>query len=803
MTGLIPEKEFSRKSFLKGGGALIVGISLAGNVGSAKAATGVDPFASPGPADPNSVDSFISIHADNSASLNSGRINLGQQSTTGLMLIAAEELDMDFSQFRHIEFDTGGANPSPNTGNTGGSTSISQAGPLVRRAAAEGKQALLAMASTTLGVPVANLSVAKGVVSGGGKTITYGQLVGDKLMKVTFATTTLNTGVFPAKNPSQYKLVGIARVQHYDIPEIVTGVHTYAANVRVPGMVHGRVVRPRGQGAYGDGTNPVPLTIDADSVKHIPGVQIVRVGNFVAVVAPKEYDAIQAASILKVKWSDPPKIDPVGNLWLGMRQRDSAGLAPARIAAQGPTTPGLAGQLSSVDAAMATAAKTYAGTFKYHYQMHAPIGPNVSVADVTANSAIIFGHVKNGYGVTRSQVAAALNSAAQKLGLPNTYDLSRVRVVYYEGSSTFGGGAAHVDNDECAAVCSLVVGKPVRLQWMRWDEHGWDNYGPATMWDVKGGIDANGKLVAWDATSTGMAAYAKTPTEQQVGQPMSTPGAGPADTTYSGTQYDIPNRRIIGKTVNVLNGYFKTSTLRAPNAPQTVFANEQVIDQLAFLAGQDPYQFRLNNISTAPLGTGVGTQTANALPGQWQWRDSLIAVAKAANWKPRVANSVKQTGSIRTGRGIAMGGFANSQAANVADIEVNIKTGKITVKHTYVAVVAGLMAALNQAESNMTGALIMGVSRALYEEVTFDSGRVTSLDWVTYPLLRFKDHPTATTVVVQRFDLQSTGNGEPPTAAVAATIANAFFDATGVRIHEAPMTPARVRATLAAAGFTA
>jgi CO/xanthine dehydrogenase Mo-binding subunit len=254
--------------------------------------------------------------------------------------------------------------------------------------------------------------------------------------------------------------------------------------------------------------------------------------------------------------------------------------------------------------------------------------------------------------------------------------------------------------------------------------------------------------------------------------------------------------------VNVLNGYFKTSTLRAPNAPQTTFANEQVIDQLAFLAGQDPYQFRLNNISTAAIGTGVGTQTANDKPGQWQWRDALTAVAKAANWQPRVANSVKQTGTIRTGRGIAIGGFANSQAANVAEIEVNIKTGKIVVKHAYTAVVAGLMAALNQAESNMTGALVMGVSRALNEQVVFDTGRVTSLDWVTYPLLRFKDHPAVTTVVAQRTDLQSTGNGEPPTAAVAASIANALFDATGVRIYEAPMTPARVRATLKAAGFT-
>jgi len=803
MTGLIPEKQFSRKSFVKGGGVLLVGLSLAGTAGKAQAAGNFDPFASPGPADPNSVDSFLAIHADNTASLNSGRINLGQQSTTGLMLIAAEELDMDFTQFRHIEFDTGGAHPSPNTGNTGGSTSISQGGPLIRRAAAEAKQALLALASTNLGVPVASLTVSKGVVSGGGKTVTYGQLVGDKLMNVRFATTTLNTGVAPAKDPSQYKLVGIARVPHYDIPEIVTGLHTYAANVRVPGMLHGRVVRPRGQGAYGDGINSVPLTVDTSSVAHIPNVKIVRVGNFLAVVAPKEFDAIQAASTLKVKWSDPPQIDPVGNLWAGMRKRDAAGQAPARIAALGPTTPGLAGQAASVDAAMASAAKTWGGTFKYPYQMHAPIGPNVSVADVTANSAIIYGHVKNGYGVTRSQVAAALNTAAQALGKAQTYDLSRVRVVYYEGSSSFGGGAAHVDNDECAAVCSLAVGAPVRVQWMRWDEHGYDNYGPATLWDVKGGIDANGKLVAWDATSTGMAAYAKTPTELQVGQPMSTPGNGPADTTYSGTQYDIPNRRITGKTVQVLNNYFKTSTLRAPNAPQTCFANEQVIDHLAYLAGQDPYQFRLNNISTAPLGTGVGTQTAGDKPGLWQWRDALTNVAKAANWQPKVANSVKQTGQIRKGRGIAMGGFANSQAANVADIEVDMKSGKITVKHAYVTVVAGLMAALNQAESNMTGALVMGVSRALYEQVTFDTGRVTSLDWVTYPLLRFKDHPAVTTVVVQRADLQSTGNGEPPTAAVAAAIANAFFDATGVRIYEAPMTPARVRATLKAAGVTA
>jgi nicotinate dehydrogenase subunit B len=801
MTGFLHEKEFSRKSFVKGGGALIVGLSVAGTAGKA-AAAGVDPFASSGPADPNSVDSFLIIHGDNTASLNSGRINLGQGSIMGLMLIAAEELDMDISQFRHIEFDTGGATPSPNTGNTGGSTSISQGGPLVRRAAAEGKQALLALASSNLGVPASQLSVSKGVVSGGGKTVTYGQLVGDKLLNVKFATTTLNTGVAPAKPVSQYTQVGIARPHQYDIPDIVTGKKTYAANVRVPGMVHGRVVRPRGQGAYGDGINPVPLAVDEGSIKHIPDVRLVKVGNFLAVVAPKEYDAIQAAAQLKVAWSEPPKLYDVGNLWKGMRSFDAAGQAPARVAAQGPTTPGLK-TASSVDAAMASAAKTFSGSFMHHYQMHAPIGPNVAVADVTPDSAIIYSHVKNGYGVTRPQVAAALQTASDVLygAGKRTYDQSRIRVVYYEGSSSFGGGAAHVDNGECAAICSLAVGKPVRVQWMRWDEHGWDNYGPATLWDIKGGIDADGKLVAWDATSTGMGAYTKTPSEAMVGQPIPQPGAGPADTTYSGTQYDIPNRRIVGKTLPTLNNYFKTSTLRAPNAPQTCFGNEQVVDQLAYLAGQDPYQFRLNNISTAPLGTGAGVTTGS--PGMWQWRDALNAVAKAANWQPKVANSVKQTGDIRKGRGIAMGGFANSQAANVADIEVNMKTGKIVAKHMYVTVVAGLMAAPAQAENNMSGALIMGVSRALTEEVTFDKGRVTSLDWVGYPLLRFKDHPAVTTVVVQRTDLQSTGNGEPPTAAAAAAIANAFFDATGVRLYEVPMTPARVRAALKAAGATA
>ena len=217
-----------------------------------------------------------------------------------------------------------------------------------------------------------------------------------------------------------------------------------------------------------------------------------------------------------------------------------------------------------------------------------------------------------------------------------------------------------------------------------------------------------------------------------------------------------------------------------------------MIDQLAYVANMDPYLFRLQNITQQKVNDGFN-----------QWRDVLTAGAQLANWQPRVANSVKQTGAIFKGRGIAIGGFASSQACTVAEISVNMKTGKITVDDLYGTQVAGLSVAPSMIENQISGNLIMGTSRALFEEVIFNNKRVTSLDWVSYPLLRFADHPNVHYQVVQRTDLQPTGSGEPPHAPVAASIANAFFDATGLRILEAPMTPARVRSVLKAGGLLA
>src|SRR3954453_19530461 len=318
------KKEFSRKSFVKGGGAMIVAFSALGaGVGAKSAKAAIDPYASNGPFDQIAVDSWLTIHADNTASLKMGKVEMGQGTPTALLMIAAEELDMAFAQMKMITHDT---NVTPNQGSSVGSQGVQTGGKQTRAAAAAAKQALLKLAATNLGVPAASLTVDKGVVSGGGKTVTYGQLIGDKLFNTSITgfsaagnVTTPAQAVAgsPGTKPvSQYKLIGTSPPR-VDIPDKVTGKYTYVQNIRIPGMLHGRVVRPRGQGAYGDGTSQKILSVDESSIKHIPGVQVIRFNNFLGVVAPTEYSAIQAAAQLKVKFDTPPVLPGVGNLWKG------------------------------------------------------------------------------------------------------------------------------------------------------------------------------------------------------------------------------------------------------------------------------------------------------------------------------------------------------------------------------------------------------------------------------------------------------------------------------------------------------
>jgi CO/xanthine dehydrogenase Mo-binding subunit len=742
MTDFLTEKGFSRRTFLKGSGALVVGFSVAGSTVAGKASAAATRGDVAGPPDPNQVDSWIAVNPDNTATIYFGKVELGQGSTTGLLQIAAEELDLTMDQVGLVRHDT---NVTPDQGNTAGSNSIQNGGPQVRGAAAEARRALLGLASASLGVPVAQLSVDKGVVSGGGKSVKYGDLIGGKLFNVKV------TGTAPQKAVSDYKIV-TTRVPRIDIPGKVSGKYTYMHNVRVPGMLHGRVVRPHGQAAYGQGAKP--LSVDESSIRNIAGAQVIRKGDFVGVVAPKEYAAIQAAAQLKVKWADNPVLPGNGNLVGAIRGTK--------------TNDRVAVSTGNVDSGFSQATKTVQASFSNAYQVHGLMGPSCAIADVKSGNAMVLCSSQNIYGLRRN--------LAPTLGM----DQTQIRVQFIEGAGTYGH-STYDDAAQAAAVMSQATGKPVRVQFMRWDEHGWDNYAPAQVIDLKAGIDANGKLVAYDYASWQSGYMNVETTQELVGQPVP-PITGNADTSNSGSMYAIPNRRVTSKSVPTPGtNFLKTVWVRAPGAPQATFASEQVLDELAHAAGLDPLEFKRKNISNE------------------RWLGVLDAVAKAANWQSKVANSRKQTGNVVTGRGIAIGGFANTSAAVIADIEVNLKTGKIRAKHLYGAQDAGLVVNPGTVETQIEGSMMQGASRALIEELKFSKSRVTSLDWGTYPVIRFKDAPKLTPIVVQRTDQKSTGSGEPPLAPVPAAIANAFFDATGVRLREYPMTPARVRAALAAA----
>jgi nicotinate dehydrogenase subunit B len=757
MTGLLNEQELSRRSLLKGGGALIVGFSLGGSLLTARAQAADSPFASNAPYDPGAIDSFIAIHADNTATLKSGRVELGQGTSTGLLMIAAEELDMDLSQMRWVNVDT---NVTPDTGGTYGSSSIKSAGPLVRAAAAYARQALVGLASTQLGAPVTSLTVAKGIVSGGGRTAKYGDLLGDKLFNASMANKSLTQLQAPAKDASAYKLVGTSPAR-LDIPDKVIGTYTYVHNVHVPGMLHGRLVRPRGQGGYGTGA-PI-ASLDESSISHIAGAKVLRKGDFLAVVAPKEFDAIQAAAQLKVKWVENPILPGDGNFYGMMRAQDAAGKTVNSVVSTG-----------NVDTGLASAAKVVTATYEYGYNSHAPIGPTCVVADVTPNGAVLYSNGQDSY-VARPRVAAVL-------GLP----VNQVRFRYYEGGGSFGGHPARYDAPPAAALMSQLAGAPVRLQYMRWDEQGWDAYGPSAMQDVRAGVDSTGKIVGfettrWNFPGAGLAKIRET-TEETLGMPLTTAQILGTISTASieTTIYSIANQRAYGRAVPYLNGgYLKQAPIR--ETATAVYGIESMIDELAYAANMDPIEFRLANMSRAASARDI---------------DPLVMIKQVANWETRPSASKLGSGNVVTGRGVAATG---KTGAVVAEVEVNKKTGKIRVTHMYGVQDVGLAISPGLVQNQMSGSLVQTVSRS-FEAVRYTRNRVTSLDFVSYPLLRFKDAPKVTTVVLQRTDQVSSGAGEPLVPGTPPALANAFFDATGVRIRRWPLEPARVRAVLKAAG---
>ena len=740
MNAMHANSSFSRRALLKSGGSLIVSFSLAGVAPAAAARGDVA-----GPPDPRAVDSWIAIHADNTATIYFGKIEMGQGNTTGMLQIAGEELGLDISQMTPVRGDT---NVTPDQGATSSSTSIEYGGPAVRAAAAAARHAMLLLAAKKLSCQIGSLIVSKGVVSVDGepgRSVSYGDLIGGKVLKAKVA------GTAPLRPTNRYTLVG-TRVPRVDLPDKMAGKYVHMQHVRLPGMLHGRVVLPRGQRAYGAGAKP--LAIDESSIKQIRTARVVRKGDFVGVVAEQEWDAVKAAAQLKVTWAPTPAL-PAGDLYERMRAEKTHDTV---VASRG-----------DVETGFPKAIHVAGATYRCPYQGHMPFAPNCAVADVKPDSALVMSSTQDVYSARRF--------LADVLGMKP----EQVRVQYHEGSGTFGR-SCYGDAEQTAAILSQSVGRPVRVQFMRWDEHGWDQYGPAHLADVRAGIDADGNLVAyeyhgwqhgWTVTSTVYDISLQKPGVERA--------SGSASITVNpmstGSMYKVPNRKVVSHAVPMA-GYLRGAALRSPLDLSFSFASEQTIDELAYAIKMDPLEFRRKNI------------------GDKRWLGVLDAAAAAANWTPRTASS-HSAADVVTGRGVGLGTHHVSYGAAVAEIEVNRRTGNIVVKKIFAAMDVGLAVNPGLVENQIIGQAVQSVSRVLKEEVTFNKTGVTSLDWNSYPVLRFAEHPEVVPIVVQRMEVPSSGAGEEVMGATAAAVANAFFDATGSRMRQYPMTPERVRTALA------
>ena len=744
----------SRREFLKGTGALIISFNLLPPAGKVFAQFAKLPS---GDIDPTSLDSWLAITPDGLVTFYTSKVEIGTGTITALAQIVAEELDVGFEK---IKMDSGDTSRTIEQGSTVGSRTIERAGPQIRQAAAAARQELLKLAAARLNAPVEKLSVADGVVTVAGdatKKVSYGELIGGKKFntKITASGSGWDMKVAPevkAKDPKQYKVVGKS-LKRLELPAKVTGEHDYIHDVRIPGMLHGRVVRP-------PVINTEPVSIDQDSIKGIPGVvMIVREGKFVGVVAKTEWAAIKAADALKVTWSKPTSKVP------GTPDEVFAYLKNTK-----PARTTKAVEKGNATNALSQAPKTYQATFRWPFQMHGMIGPSCSIADVKGDKATIWSGPQGPFR-TRSTVATLLQIPEQN-----------VRIIYHEASGSYGRMSTD-DGAEDAALLSRAVGAPVRVQWSRRDEHGWEPKGPAQLDEAKAAVDAEGKLSAWDFVDYGQpwTASGSTPllASLQVGIRPTNPG-GNNGSQGGGEIYAVPNQRIVAELVN---WHFpepiplRTSNLRAPGDIARCFASESLIDEIAADLKMDPVEFRLKNLT-----------------GNKRAIECLQAAADKAGWQKRPSPAPAASGNIAKGRGIALTQRANTYVAAVAEVEVNKTSGQVAVKRVVCSHDCGLMINPDGVKNQVEGNVIQGISRALYEEVAFDGNGVTSLDWATYPIMRFPDLPELEIVLINRPEMQALGAGEGATIPPAGAIANAIYDAVGVRLRDGPFTAKRVLA---------
>ena len=757
---------FSRRNFLKTSGGLIVGFSIMERQGNAQ---GRGP--SPGSPPLNQVDSWIAIAADGSVTAYSGKEELGQGISTAQAQLVAEELSVPFERVKLIYCDTA---LTPDQAYTSGSQShpanfnhanLAQAG-------ATAREALIQMASQKLGVPADQLAAADGVISAKSnpsKKVTYGQLVGGKKFRL------MLDPAAKRKPPSEWTVLG-KPVQRRDIPEIVTGQFEFVHNVRVPGMLHGRVVRPPSPGA-------TVMSVDEASVAGMPGlVKVVVKKNFVGVVAEKPWQALQAVEKLKVTWSAGSKLPNAADFYEQLRN-------------QKPTRDLLLLDSKDVEQKLGQAAAVLKATYLHPYQAHGSMGSSCAVADVRGDRATIWSPTQ-GVWYQRS-------TAAMVLGLKP----ENVHVIFRRGAGCYGLNAADTVTYD-AALLSQAAGKPVRVQLTRKDELTSENYGNAFLMDERAGLDAQGNIIAWEheawSPTLGNRPGPGTPgnviTGALVGfEPEAFTPRSPAPEprnfnnnsngipSYAAALFDgvpkgagaVASARVL---VHNIPSPFFTGPLRSPARFQNTFAQESFMDELAAHAKADPVEYRLRHLRNQRV---IGV---------------LEAAAKAANWeaRPSPRSGIRKTGQAN-GRGVACVAYEgdNGYTGIVTEVEVDQATGKIAVKRVVVAIDAGPISNPDGLKNQAEGGALQGMSRALLEEVTWDDQKITSIDWRTYHTLPLGfSIPKVECVLLNRPDEEATGAGETAITVIAAAIGNAVFDATGARLRQIPFTAERVKAAL-------
>jgi nicotinate dehydrogenase subunit B len=771
----------NRRDFLKQAGLLAVsfgmfgGATIAAAGQSGAAALGAGPYHDP---DFHQIDSWIVIHEDNTATFFVGKTDPGQGTGTGFRQLMSDELDIAFDRTTLI---MGSTDITVDQVGSGGSTAMERDSWPMRRVAAEARRVLLDMASVRLGVPVAQLTVADAVVSAKAdpaKRITYGELIAGKKFNVTLTGNTINsvTGQARTKSVPELKYTGQSP-QRDDIPAKVDGSLKWAVDVKLPGMVHARNVKPPFACATLTG-------IDESSVKNLPGfIKVMSKGNYVAVVCEREEQAVLAARQLKTTWTKPAAAPfPASeNLFDYLR-------------AATPTSPSRPSVVGDPAAAFSRAAKILEAEYQIPFQGHTAFAGAHATADPSNGQMTVYSNDMKTYGMRRG--------VATFLGMPQ----DRVRVVYMQGPQGFGRTAAEDAGCEAAWI-ARELGRPVRMQWMRDEETAWDTKSPAFLVKVRGGLDATGTLIAYDYQARSCdhnhVGYNEPDTvliAQLMGSRRSTPAAG--SSAAPSDMYAIPNRATGGDVVGlpaVWETPLRTGNLRDPNGPQSTFAAESFIDEAAAAAKSDALDFRVRLLKAGTTDDG-GFRRARSLA-------VLKAAADAFGWDARPSPKPIGKEDILTGRGVAYAFRGQTVVAQIAEVEVNRRSGHVRAKRLVCAHDCGLIVNPQTLRHTVECGTLHGLSRALYEEVRFDTEKVTSVDWFSHPTLRHADVPDTIDILLVngdpnpgRPDLAPYGAGEASLKPMLAAIGNAIHDATGVRIRRVPFRADRVLAALKAAG---